>query len=70
MEIEDIKSNMLNISTGVPEGSILGPLLFIYIYIYIYIVLFRLRGDLFILSHSLILCSSMLIENSTFQFSS
>ena len=29
VEIGDVKSNMLNISTGVPHGSILGPLLFI-----------------------------------------
>ena len=29
MEIEDTKSEMLNMSTGVPQGSILGPLLII-----------------------------------------
>ncbi len=29
VEYDDIKSNMLEISTGVPQRSILGPLLFI-----------------------------------------
>ena len=31
VEIEDTKSKMLDISTGIPQGSILGPLLFIII---------------------------------------
>ena len=32
-EIDHIKSNMLPITTGIPQGTILGPLLFIIIYI-------------------------------------
>ena len=32
VEIEDVKSEMLNISTGIPQCSILGPLLFIIIH--------------------------------------
>ena len=35
-EIDHIKSNMLPITIGIPQGSILGPLLCV-IYIYIYI---------------------------------
>ena len=33
VEIEDTKSKMLDISTGVPQGSILDPLLFIIYYV-------------------------------------
>ena len=36
----------------------------------IHLVVYRLRDNLFYFSHSLILCSSMLIENSTFSFPS
>ena len=36
-EIYHTKSNMLPITTGIPQGSIVGPLLFIIIYMYIYI---------------------------------
>ena len=36
----------------------------------IHLLLYRLRYNLFNLSHSLILCSFMLIENSTFPFTS
>ena len=34
------------------------------------LVVYRLRDNLFNLNHSLILCSSMLTDNSTFPFSS
>ena len=36
----------------------------------IHLVVYRLRDNLINLSHSLILCNYMLIENSTFPFSS
>ena len=47
-EIDHIKSNMLPITIGIPQGLILGPLLFvIYIYIYIYINDFAQASKIF-----------------------